>query len=372
MFIIKSIKPLLSKNLNNGFLSIMKKFILLYLGLITLFSCARNEEEYVLIPKKVELKIPSNFPGLLYDVSQNPLTEEGIALGKKLFYEGRLASDGVISCGFCHEQASAFTHHGHTVSHGVDGKVGFRNAQPIQNLAFFSEFTWDGAAIHLDLQPIIPITSDVEMNETIPSVLSKLNSYQEYEVLFTNAFGDREATSERMLKALAQFMVTMISGDSKYDKVIRNEENATFTELENKGLEIFNNKCAACHSGALFTDQSYRNNGLPTNYKFPEEEGRKRVSGLEGDFYKFRVPSLRNVAKSFPYMHDGRFGNLEAVLDFYSDGMTQNGGDVDTLLMKSNGNLGINLSSEEKTALLAFLNTLTDNTFLNDKRFAEF
>lgn len=349
----------------------MKKIILFFLAICTLISCDK-EDVYTAVPNYIDLQIPSNFPDLEYDLSKNPLTNEGVALGKKLFYEGRLASDNIIACGFCHEQASAFTHHGHTVSHGVDGATGFRNTQPIQNLAFFTEFTWDGAAIHLDLQPIIPITSEVEMNETIPSVLAKLSSYAEYEQLFTNAFGDAEVTSERMLKALSQFMITMISSNSKYDKVVRNEENATFTTEESKGLEIFNNKCATCHSGALFTDKTYRNNGVPYNTKFPEEEGRKRVSGYESDFYKFRVPSLRNVALSFPYMHDGRFGTLEDVLNFYSNGMTENGGIVDPLLVKNDGSLGIDLTSDEKTALITFLNTLTDNTFINDERFAEY
>jgi len=349
----------------------MKKIIIHALVICTLISCEKKEV-YTAMPNYIDLEIPSNFPSLEYDLSNNPLTDEGVALGKKLFYEGRLASDGIISCGFCHEQASAFTHHGHTISHGVDGAFGFRNTQPIQNLAFFTEFTWDGAAIHLDLQPIIPITSEVEMNETIPSVLSKLSSYIEYESLFTDAFGDAEVTSERMLKALSQFMITMISSDSKYDKVLRNEDNTTFTTLENEGLEIFNNKCTTCHSGALFTDKTYRNNGIPFNIKFAEEEGRKRVSGFEEDFYKFRVPSLRNIEMSFPYMHDGRFGTLEDVLNFYTDGMSENGGIVDPLLVKNDGSLGIDLTTNEKTALIAFLKTLTDNTFLNDERFAEF
>ncbi|PQJ68913.1 cytochrome-c peroxidase [Polaribacter butkevichii] len=350
----------------------MKKIILLVFGVCLFVSCSNDEEEYVAIPTNLALKIPSNFPEIAYNLEQNPLTEEGVALGKKLFYEGRLSSNGIIACGFCHEQASAFTHHGHTVSHGVDGAIGFRNAQPIQNLAFFSEFTWDGAAIHLDLQPIIPITSEVEMNETIPSILAKLNSYSEYNTLFTNAFGDAEVTSERMLKALSQFMVTMISGDSKYDKVVRNEDNVEFTDSEKNGFEIFKNKCAACHSGALFSDKTYRNNGIPENPRYPEEEGRKRVSGFVEDLYKFRVPSLRNVEKSFPYMHDGRFGTLEDVLNFYTDGITENGGVVDPLLIKADGSLGIDLTTKDKEDLIAFLKTLTDNTFLNDERFAEY
>lgn len=338
-----------------------------------IFSSCSQEEEYIVIPTPVSLEIPSNFPDVAYNFENNALTEEGIALGKKLFYEGKLAKDNVISCGFCHEQNSGFTHHGHTISHGIDGNEGFRNTQPTQNLAFFTEFGWDGASIHLELQPIIPITSEFEMGETLTSVVDKLAAESEYSSLFSNAFGDDEVTSERILKALAQFMVTKISANSKYDKVVRQEENTSFTTIEAKGFQLFNNKCASCHSGALFTDKTYRNNGIPVNPKFAEdEEGRKRVTGLEEDFYKFRVPSLRNIAVTFPYMHDGRFGTLENVLDFYADGMTENGGIVDTSLRKEDGSLGIALSETDKEAIIAFLKTLTDNTFLNDKRFAEF
>jgi cytochrome c peroxidase len=351
----------------------MKKAFYILAIFSLLLSCNTIEEEYIPVPNPVDLNVPTNFPEIAYSFENNKLTEEGIALGKKLFYEGRMAKDNIISCGFCHEQASAFTHHGHTISHGIDGNEGFRNTQPIQNLAFFSEFTWDGAAIHLDLQPIIPITSEFEMGETMTNVVDKLSSYKEYQTLFERAFGDNEVNSERILKALSQFMVIMISGNSKYDKVIRNEENASFTEIEHKGFTLFQNKCASCHSGALFTDKTYRNNGIPVNPKYAEDEkGRKRVTGVEEDFYKFRVPSLRNVAFSFPYMHDGRFGTLESVLDFYSDGMTENGGIVDSLLVKEDGSLGIDLTEEDKKAIIAFLKTLTDNTFLNDKRFAEF
>jgi cytochrome c peroxidase len=351
----------------------MKKTFYILIVLFLLLSCNESDEEYIPVPTSVSLNIPNNFPEVAYNFDTNKLTGEGIALGKKLFYEGKMAKDNIISCGFCHEQNSGFTHHGHTISHGIDGNEGFRNTQPIQNLAFFNEFTWDGAALHLDLQPIIPITSEFEMGETLPNVVDKLSSYDEYRTLFKNAFGDEEITSERILKALSQFMVTMISANSKYDKVIRKEENIAFTEIENTGFQIFKNKCASCHAGALFTDKTYRNNGIPVNPKYAnDEEGRKRVTGVEDDFYKFRVPSLRNIAVTFPYMHDGRFGTLESVLDFYSDGMTENGGLVDASLRKEDGRLGIHLTESDKKALIAFLNTLTDNTFLNDKQFAEF
>ncbi|GGZ83360.1 cytochrome-c peroxidase [Algibacter mikhailovii] len=351
----------------------MKKTILIIVFGFVLWSCSNDgNEAYIAGPFFLEVDQPSNFPEIKYDLKANTPTDAGFELGKKLFYEGNLSSSGIISCGFCHEQASAFTHHGHTISHGENGLEGFRNTQPIQNLAYFDEFTWDGAAIHLDLQPIIPITAEVEMNETIPSVLDKLESMPEYAKLFENAFGTAEINSERMLKALSQFMVMMVSSNSKYDKVMRQEDGASFTSLEEEGLIAFTEKCASCHSTDLFSDQSYRNNGIPYNPKHIEEQGRQRVSGYEADFYKFRVPSLRNIEMSFPYMHDGRFGTLEAVLDFYSEGMVENGGEVDERLKKPDGSLGIDLQNKEKEAIIVFLRTLTDYEFLNDKRFAEF
>ncbi|WP_067149537.1 cytochrome-c peroxidase [Pseudotamlana agarivorans] len=349
----------------------MKKIGLIITLFGVLWSC--SEDTYVPVePQDLVFETPANFPGLKYDLSANPLTDMGFELGKKLFYEGKLSSSGIISCGFCHEQSSGFTHHGHTISHGENGLEGFRNTQPIQNLAYFDEFTWDGAAIHLDLQPIIPITAEVEMNETMPSVLEKLRNSSEYPELFNRAFGTPEINSERLLKALSQFMVMMVSSNSKYDKVVRQEENTEFTALEAEGYRVFNNKCASCHTGDLFSDQSYRNNGIPYNRKHPEEEGRKRVSGYVSDFYKFKVPSLRNIEKTFPYMHDGRFGSLQAVLDFYSDGMVENGGEVDASLIKEDGTLGIDLSSQDKEAIIAFLLTLTDYEFLEDERFSEY
>lgn len=350
----------------------MKNLALILVVSLAFFACSQQEEAYISAAQPLEFIAPSNFPEMQYDLSKNPLTDAGFELGKRLFYEGNLSSSGVISCGFCHEQASAFTHHGHALSHGENGLEGFRNTQPIQNLAFFDEFTWDGAAIHLDLQPIIPITAEVEMNETIPSVLNKLQALEGYPEMFERAFGTSEINSERMLKALSQFMVMMVSSNSKYDKVMRNEDDVAFTAQEASGLQIFKEKCASCHATDLFTDQSYRNNGMPYNPKHPEEEGRKRVSGIEADFYKFKVPSLRNIEKTFPYMHDGRLGSLKAVLDFYSDGMVENGGEVDASLRKSDGSLGIPLSVSDKEALIAFLKTLTDYEFLEDERFSEF
>lgn len=339
------------------------------LGFILLISCSSNKEEYVKVNEPLDFQVPSNFPDAVYNLETNPPTEIGFELGKKLFYDGRLSSNGVISCGFCHEQKTAFTHHGHQFSHGIEGREGIRNTPAIQNAAFMKVFTWDGATNHLDLFPIIPITNDVEMGETMTNVLSKIKGDKEYEQLFASAFDDGEINFENFFKALSQFMVMMVSSNSKYDKYIRNEINGDFSDIEKQGLEIFEAKCSSCHSTDLFTDDSFRNNGLPPNLKL-DDFGRALVTGAEVDKYKFKVPSLRNVALTEPYMHDGRFGSLKAVLDFYSEGV-KDSPNLDSELKKGE-KLGIPLSTVEKDALEAFLNTLTDEEYINDDRFSEY
>ena len=349
----------------------MKSLLMSCCALLCIFaSCSSNDDaEYTAIDEALVLELPDNFPEINYDLSANPPTKNGVELGKKLFYDGKLSANGFISCGFCHEQRFAFTHHGHQFSHGIDDLEGTRNAPAIQNMAFQTEFAWDGATSHLDLFPIIPITNEVEMGETMTNVLSKLQADSEYQRLFASAFEDAEVSNENFLKALAQFMVTMISSNSKYDKYVRNEEGGEFSDLEKEGLAVFESKCATCHATDLFTDNSFRNNGLPP-YPGIDDIGRAEVSGSAADNYKFKVPSLRNVAITAPYMHDGRFGSLQSVLNFYNSGV-QESKTLDPIL-KQNERLGIVLTTDEREALIAFLNTLTDNEFLEDERFAEY
>ena len=348
--------------------SLRMKNTLIFFSLVFILSCS-NETEYVRVNEPLVFEQPSNFPALAYDLEANPPTEIGFELGKKLFYDGDLSRVGFISCGFCHEQKDAFTHHGHQFSHGADDLEGTRNTPSIQNMAYMTHFMWDGAINHLDLFPIAPITNEVEMDESITNVLAKLAANSEYQKLFSEAFVDGEVNMENFLKALSQFMVMMVSSNSKYDKYVRNEDGITLTPEELQGLAIFETNCATCHATDLFTDKSFRNNGLAPNSKL-DDLGRYLVTGLENDKYKFKVPSLRNVALTEPYMHDGRFGSLEAVLDFYTDGIIASP-TLDSAL-QDNGVLGISLSSADKAALVAFLNTLTDEEYIADERFAEF
>lgn len=366
LFITKATKIYLSGFLN--FNQMKNKFVLLTFCVFLLLSCSSNDDvEYTDIPLNFEK--PSNFPATTYDFTNNPPTEKGFELGKKIFYEDRLASDGVISCGFCHIQQDAFTHHGHTFSHGVENAIGTRNTPSIQNLAYRTSFMWDGASTHLDLMPIIPITSEVEMNGNFAQIIAMMNGDKEYQKLFGHAFPNKPIDSEHMLKALGQFMVMITSSNSKFDKFRRNESGGTLTQTEQEGYALFNQKCASCHATDLQTDNSFRNNGLSVD-KSLNDIGRFRVTELESDRYKFKVPSLRNIEKTAPYMHDGRFLTLEAVMNHYSSGVV-NSSTLDPIL-NNNGNLGIPLTNSEKLKIIAFLKTLTDNQYLTDKRFSEF
>ncbi|UTD15920.1 c-type cytochrome [Tenacibaculum mesophilum] len=343
----------------------MKK-IMIVLLVCSFFSC-KQEDVYTNV--ELAFEQPSNFPEPHYNLSSNPITEKGFELGKKLFYEGKLSSDGVVSCAFCHQQKFAFTHHGHQLSHGVEDRVGTRNTPPIQNMAFQKQFSWDGAAFHLDIFPIIPITNPVEMDETVTNILEKLQQDAVYRKLFSQAFEDGEINADNTFKAMSQFMLMMVSANSKYDKYIRVEKGGEFSEQERKGLELFKSKCASCHTSDLFTDDAFRNNGLPINPEI-NDLGRMTVTLLEEDKYKFKVPSLRNIELTTPYMHDGRFGSLKSVLNFYATGVqeTQN---LDPILKNENGTIGIALNEQEKENIIAFLKTLTDEEFITDKRFTE-
>lgn len=340
---------------------------ILFLLPFLFFSCSDQDDLYV--DKPLDFQVPSNFPALAYNIALNPPTTKGFELGKKLFYDGRLSSDGLISCGFCHIQEDAFTHHGHTLSHGVDNQIGTRNTPSIQNLGYQTAFMYDGATTHLDLQPIIPLLNPVEMNGNLTTIVAMMKADKSYQKLFQQAFADGAINTENMLKALSQFMLMVTSSNSKFDKYRRKEAGGSFTSEEIAGYSLFNSKCASCHATDLMTDNSYRNNGLAVN-PLLNDVGRFRVTELVADNYKFKVPSLRNVEKTAPYMHDGRFGTLKSVLNHYASGVNPSA-TLDPIL-NQNGTLGIPLSDTEKIQLIAFLKTLTDNQYLTDKRFSEF
>lgn len=305
---------------------------------------------------------PAGFPAPAYAFDTNPVTEAGFLLGKKLFYDPILSANNTISCGSCHIPTSAFTQHGHSVSHGILDRLGTRNSQPIMNLAWSTSFMWDGGIFNLDLQPLAPITSHVEMDNSLTGVLSKLRSSAVYPAMFEAAFGSNEITGTQFLKALSQFMVMCISSESKYDSVLRGQ--AVFNAGEAAGYTVYQQHCSACHTEPLFTDHSFRNNGI--GISAVNDVGRYAITLQETDKYKFKTPSLRNLSFTPPYMHDGRFFSLEAVLDHYTSGV-QHTPNLDPLLQQQ-PQLGIALSPGDKAALLSFLHTLNDRHFISDKR----
>lgn len=297
----------------------IKYFVFFILPYLT--SCSKSDSnDYAYINIPLEFKTPSNFPALSYNIAVNPPSQKGFELGKKLFYDSRLSGDGSISCGSCHIQENAVTHHGHTVSHGINNAAGTRNASSIQNLAFQTHYMWDGASDNLDFQLMIPLFSLIEMDGNLTTIMAMFKSDLIYKKLFVQAFSDGQINTENMQKALSQFMVILTSSNSKFDKYRRNESGGFFSNNESEGYAIFNSKCASCHATDLFTDNSFRNNGLSINQQV-NDLGRYNLTLLQQDTYKFKVPSLRNVAVTSPYMHDGCFGTLDAVLNLYSNGM---------------------------------------------------
>ena len=311
---------------------------------------------------------PANFPDPVYDLTKNQLTYEGVALGKTLFFDGMLSHDGTITCAFCHIPETGFAHTDHVLSHGIGDQRGPRNGLGLQNLAWSKAFFWDGGIHDLDLVPISPIQNPVEMGDTMTHVLDKVRHSAKYPALFRSAFGSDTVTSERFLKALSQYLLTLVSANSKYDKYKRGEAGGELSEPELRGLSLFTQHCSGCHAGELFTDQSFRNNGLLPNSNAPKPDlGRYSITLNEADKYKFRVPSLRNVERTLPYMHDGRLANLESVLNHYATGVQDNTS-LDPLLKKG-AQPGLSLSKQDQKDIISFLYTLTDNAFLTDRRF---
>lgn len=309
----------------------------------------------------IYLDIPKDWPKPVYDFSKNPLTEEGFQLGRNLFYDPILSRDNTISCASCHLQQTGFTHVDHDLSHGIEGRIGTRNSLTLMNLAWSKTFMWDGGVNHLDVQFIHPITSEVEMDETMENVVKKLQEIPKYQQLYKKAFGTDQVTGQFTLKALSQFVLMLTTSNSKYDKVVRKEEK--FTEMEQKGYDLFKQHCASCHKEPLFTSDNFENNGLAFDTTL-NDFGRMRITQDKKDKQKFKVPTLRNAQFTFPYMHDGRFKTLNEVIKHYNSDV-KNSPTLAKQLQKP-----MNLSDNDRTDLVAFLKTLTDNEFLFNPQFS--
>jgi len=295
----------------------------------------------------------------------NPLLEERVMLGRKLFTETALSRDGILSCASCHQASAAFADP-RRVSRGVRNQAGTRNAMPLFNLAWKTSFFWDGRAPSLREQALMPIQDHAEMDETLERVTVKLAAKEDYPALFAAAFGSPEITSEKIGLALENYLLTLTTHDSKFDRAMRGK--GALSADEQRGFELFMTEydprtqqfgadCFHCHGGPLFTDHQFHNNGLVPSGSDP---GRFRVTGRESDRGKFATPSLRNIARTAPYMHDGRFATLDEVIEHYSTGV-QRSATLDPNLAKHPDG-GLHLSAADRHALVAFLNTLTDES----------
>ncbi len=330
--------------------------------------------------------------------SDNPLTEEGVELGRRLFNDPLLSINNSQSCASCHDSRMAFAE-GKRVSVGAEGKAGARNAMPLFNLAWKSAFFWDGRAVTLRDQVLQPIQNPIEMHETLSNVVAKLQNQgatdipssagagdsqarrgkdedaAPYQSLFRRAFGSTEITSDRIARALEQFLLTQMSHDAKFDLVLRGETR--FTSEEQRGFELFHTEydprreqfgadCFHCHGGPLFQSAAFANNGLDAKFADPGLFG---TTQKEADKGKFAVPSLRNVEVTAPYMHDGRFATLEDVIEHYSGGVKRSETLDPNLAKHPNG--GVPLTDADKRALIAFLKTLTDSQFKGERTVAQ-
>jgi cytochrome c peroxidase len=312
----------------------------------------------------------------------NPTTVQGVRLGRKLFYDPILSGDSTLSCSGCHKQEYGFTDKGLAFSVGIDGIAGTRNAMPIFNLGYQPVtynlppydtigFFWDGRAPTLEAQALKPIQDPIEMHETLPNVVEKLNRSTYYQKLFYEAFGVNVITADLVGKAIAQFERTIVSGNTLFDKASNAVLGYYLNETQALGYDLFlaldGGDCFHCHvAGGTFTDFTYRNNGLDyaTSYLDFADPGRGMFTGLPDDYGTFKVPTLRNLAFTAPYMHDGRFATLEEVLEHYNEHV-QDTEFTDPFMQFAFQN-GVQLGPDSVQAIIEFLYTLTDSSLITN------
>ena len=354
---------------------IKRSFLPALIVLSLLTACGDEETQVAYDPTPYHLEIGALPPPLL--PPDNSLTKAGVQLGRMLFYEKAMSKDGSISCADCHQQKDMFSDI-RQFSEGVDGKLGGRQAMVAFNLAWHTRgLFWDGRVATLREQALHPIQDSLEMNESLVNVITKLSAMPQYQDQFTRAFGTPDISSERIGLAIEQFEISIVSYQSKYDHF--EQGHATLSEAEERGRQLFfanadplngvkGGECVHCHGGANFANDFFVNNGLDRDADFTDL-GRFKVSGLPTDMAVFKVPTLRNIALTGPYMHDGRFNTLEEVIDHYNTGVKHSS----TVHHTMEHNLlhgGLQLSAQDKSDLVAFLHTLTDETLKTDERFA--
>lgn len=355
----------------------MKKFVGIFI-ILSLISC--RKEKIGFKPTPYNLIKPSHFPNMVVP-DDNPLTNEGVELGRFLFYEKRLSGDNSMSCASCHMPENGFSDP-NQYSVGIDGIAGTRQSMALVNLGWENFFFWDGRASTLEKQILEPIPNPIEMHQSWKDAVAKLNADVNYRNRFFRAFNEEGIDSIKVAKAIAQFLRTLISAESKYDVMYKYENSmalnateqsilATIDPEEWAGYDLFKSlngaDCFHCHNGPLMQVKKYSNNGLMPNSI--NDLGRAHVTNNPEDNYKFKVPTLRNIALTAPYMHDGRFATLDEVIEHYSSGIHMSP-TIDPLIeFGSQG--GVQLDAQEKYLLKKFLLTLTDINFINNPSFKD-
>jgi len=341
-------------------LTIFILFTIIILSSYLLGSCKKDQNINGI--ELIQQEVPPGFPRPAYTFVDNPMSIEGIELGRKLFYDTQLSLDNSISCASCHQQIAGFGTFEHDRSHGINESHTLRNAPVLFNLAWNTSFHWDGEYGSLKDAIAQPINGHIEMGESFEGVINKIKGDNNYQQMFEKVFRYPIIRPEFILKALAQFAGNMISANSKYDKYKKG--TATFTAQEENGYMLFKANCATCHPEPLFTDYSFRNIGLPVD-NFLKDYGRMRITGNKEDSLKFKIPTLRNTYVSSNYMHDGRFNTLQQCINHYRSGVQQSA--TSDPLLKN----GIALTNTQASDIVIFLRTLTDSAFLSNPRFSQ-
>lgn len=359
-------------------------------SVLLLSKCEKDKNNCSSCPPAIvgtpyELEVPEGFPQPFIP-ADNPMTVEGVKLGRFLFYDKKLSADQTMSCGSCHMQSEAFGDQRTKVkSTGIRGRETRRHAMVLFNLAFQETFFWDGRSPSLEEQSLHPIVHPDELDNDLPTLIARLEADPMYPPMFEDAFGDDNINEDRIAKAIAQFERTIISASSEFDEVKRLqgstalfEEDPTTPGSKNDGYTLFNNEfgdCFHCHGestrylmGAFGRDNTFLNNGLKAD--FSEDKGRMEVTGLPSDLGKFKVPSVRNVEFSFPYMHDGSIPDLDSLIEFYNFGGHPGPENNIDPNMKAAGK-GRNWSEKQKQDLIEFLRTMTDYKFLENPAYSD-
>ncbi|CAN5612883.1 cytochrome c peroxidase [soil metagenome] len=325
--------------------------------ILTPFSCIKENSKYESHP--AFWSTPSGFPEPIYLYSSNPKKAEVFELGRKLFYDPIISIDSSIACVSCHHQHLAFSD-STAFSTGVNNKLGLRNSPALINLAWQPHFMWDGGINHIEVMPLAPITDSLEMAIPFKDLLNRLNQNEYYKKEFQLAWGTDSISDQTLLWSLTQFIAALISSDSPFDQYKKGNSSALQTD-QIQGMKLFENHCSSCHQMPLFTTYRFANNGT---YQEGKDPGREIISQKLEDRGKFKIPSLRNIAFTAPYMHDGRYKTLEDVLIHYTSTIAYD------LSVDKELKGAVPLTNSEQKKIISFLHSLSDQKFIHNTYFS--